>query len=201
MLKEFLPQVKQRFLKQKRDQENPDLSASPNLVVPFYSEFSAQEKAHSRFILFFKVFIVGLPAVFVFVLLLNDIQDFRIKAEQNRISDIEAKITDMRDVEKEATWIWNKVNFYKKIKREKFSVGDRTNLIMSNLPNDMSLLEFKTSSNSTSIEAQSANVVSFSTFITRVLSDKTVSEIVLKAADLNTSKDVFSAAMEVVFNK
>jgi hypothetical protein len=140
-----------------------------------------------------------LPAVFLFSLLLNDAEGKRLSQAENTQSILENELLSYQSLESSVARVIGKTEVYKEAKANLISVSKPLDIILTHIPENVSLDQVNFNSNKASLVVRSPTALGFPVLISSLFQEKSVSEITLTSAELDVAKQQFIMNLDVVF--
>lgn len=197
MLKKFLPKLRKRPTQsQNQDPQNQD--RSPDLLASYNEEFAPVSSSDSSLRVFLKFVTVVVLLAFTVVWFLNKLADRRIDNLQSGVDALVTQNFSLREVEIEANKLMNKIDFYKKVEAERRLFGEDLEQVIELVPSGVEITGIKYDEGVVSLKAQAESALIFSLLISRYFEADLVSEIILRSAELQASRNVFNVEMGLI---
>ncbi|PIR42604.1 hypothetical protein CO058_03000 [candidate division WWE3 bacterium CG_4_9_14_0_2_um_filter_35_11] len=127
--------------------------------------------------------------------------DNDISKSIEKISEQEAKILSMSQIEKEHIQIQKKLVLIKSVKLNEINWAERFNKFSGSLPRDITIENITYTKSEVTFSAIANSSDSFSIFLTGLISDKQVKDVLLTASKYIPEDKSYSFSMEVTLNE
>jgi hypothetical protein len=140
-----------------------------------------------------------MPAIFVYSLILNDVEDRKIEQAQDEQSSLESELLSYQNLESSAARVIGKTEVYKKAESGRISMSQPLEITLSRIPQNVMLDIASISSNRVSLVVRSPSALDFPILISNYFQEQSVSEITLTSAELNVTDNLFVMNLDVIF--
>ncbi len=204
MLKEYLPKLKEKFLKKfptKAQQEQADLqkgNLSPNLLLPIETK-NLFVKAAPAIVKTTNYVVIFVSAVFLILLFLNFIVDRQLRTLSKGRDNLIIQIEMNSHIEDRAREISSQIDLYKAKKMENFTISEGLEFVIFHIINYVKLenLAYAREDNHYTVDARANTPTSFAFMINGLLSEDYVDSIVIKTVQLVRGEREYLAHFEV----
>jgi hypothetical protein len=206
MLEKLLPSL---FKKEKNPEENqPNQKRSNSADISLESDFNLVSSSQRLYVvpkyvsnltLVIRNFIVLLSVSFGVMLVLNFIAVNIINYQKNIQEDSMEEIELFGDVEEKVKSIDAKTFAYKKFSNEREELLPKVEFVFDNIGEDIEIKTVDISPFSFSISFSGKTALDFTNLIVRYLEKDILSEIVIRSASLDKSKNLFNVVLDGSF--
>lgn len=147
----------------------------------------------------FRKTIIWISVVFGVLLLINSVLFFVLNSLKSQQDVLVKRVSTYLDIEKQAKNADRRLTYYKKIVDRKKNLAPKVDFVLKNLSSDINLKNLKVDAVSFRISADAPSPLNFTTLIASYLNGDTVSEIILRSANLNYATKRFEVDMEGKF--
>jgi len=114
-----------------------------------------------------------------------------LTAQKTKNDDLTSKVEAYSNLEVSYKKTAERINEYKRLKAQRLSMVDKIDLVTENMPADIELLELKIRDDNFEVKARGKDLMAFSRLIMAYLNTKTISEVFLQSASLNSNAQLF----------
>ena len=140
-------------------------------------------------------------AIVITIFLIRIKIDYDISKSVEKIESQEAKISSLVKTERDHLQIQKKLKLLNSVKSNEINWAERFNKFSKNLPSDVLIEKITYTKNSVTLSATTNSVQSFAKFLTILISDSQIKEILLTESHYVTEDKSYTFSMEVNLNE
>lgn len=143
-----------------------------------------------------RYFIIALSVIFGVMLILNFSASTIIQFQKNLQKQLVIEVESYEDVEEIAKLIDAKTVAYKKFSSERGVILPKTEFVLDNIGSEIELKSMQITSSGFTINFSGKSALDFTNLIVKYLEDDMLSEIIIRSASLDRSRERFNVVLD-----